>query len=70
MRFNESKCKALHLGCSNLHYQYKIEYSPGEKKKKELDKKRSGQQIEGTNPAPPFCVGETPPGALHLNVES
>ena len=36
MRFNKSKCKDLHLGHSNNHYQYKlgderIEKSPVEK---------------------------------------
>ena len=24
MRFNKSKCKVFHLGCGNLHYQYKL----------------------------------------------
>ena len=24
MRFSEVKCKVLHLGCSNCHYQYKL----------------------------------------------
>jgi len=36
MRFNKSKCKVLHMSCSNLHYQYKlgnvrIEHNPAEK---------------------------------------
>jgi len=36
MKFNTANCKTLHLGCSNLHYQYKlgderIEHSPAEK---------------------------------------
>ena len=36
MRFNKSKYKVLHLGHSNLHYQYKlgderIEHSPVKK---------------------------------------
>jgi len=36
MSFNKSKCKVLHLGNGNPHYQYKlmdvrIEYSPAEK---------------------------------------
>jgi len=36
MRFNNPKCKVLHLGCSSPHYQYKVgdvmmEYSPAKK---------------------------------------
>ena len=36
MRFNKSKCKVLHPGSDNLHYQYKLgdvrmEHSPAEK---------------------------------------
>ena len=36
MRFNKSKCKVLHMSCSNLHYQYKlgnvrIEHNPAGK---------------------------------------
>jgi len=26
MRFNKSRCKVLHLGCGNTHYQYKLGY--------------------------------------------
>ena len=36
MRFNRAKCKVLHLGYGNPHYQYKLgdvrmEHSPAEK---------------------------------------
>ena len=41
MKFNTANCKTLHLGCGNLHYQYKlgderIEHSPAEKDLKVL----------------------------------
>ena len=32
--------------------------------------KRSGQQIEGGDPAPLLCTGVTSPGVLHSDVES
>jgi len=35
-----------------------------------LHQKKRGQEVEGGDPAPLLCAGETSPGVLHPNVES
>jgi len=35
-----------------------------------LHQKKGGQQVEGGDPAPLLCAGETSPGELHPDVES
>ena len=35
-----------------------------------MHQKKRGQQVEGGDPAPLFCSGDTSPGVLHPDVES
>ncbi|PKU34133.1 rna-directed dna polymerase from mobile element jockey-like [Limosa lapponica baueri] len=66
MKFNQAKCKVLHLG----HGNPKHKYSPESQLHPGLHQNKYGQQVKEGDSTPLLCSSETPPGVLRPGLES